>query len=183
MKKLFLVTVLFSLFMLGCKDDPVSPPVPDPINITSAEIILDDINTNMSHSFYWRTPTPQSDTLFNDTIVVAQGSEFLGSLRFFSERGSAITEITDSLINRRDNIRLFYEVEGDASDKITITVSDLDDNVPQQPVGLNFEMHAMAIGAGTGKLKITVREYQPGGKVAGADGTVLVEMILDLVLN
>ncbi len=100
-----------------------------------------------------------------DTINLTAGTTYTGSFGIFDDINGE--DITEEIEEEAEEHQLFFTVGGGASGRVTVTITDQDDN--GFPDGLNFTMAVSAGGAVSGTLRVIQGHYDDAPK----DGVTL----------
>ncbi len=112
------------------------------------------------------------------------GDTYSGTLKVLNESVNPVDDISLEIKKEALNHQFFYEVIGAA--KLTISYDDKDSE--NNPLGLSTKVSAT--GAGTAKLKVTLR-HEPNkngtgvsaGNIANAGGETDIEITFDIVVK
>ena len=90
-----------------------------------------------------------------DTINLAAGTTYTGTVELADDINDE--DITEEIREEDDEHQFFYTVGGGASGRVTVTITDQDDN--GLPVGLNFTVAVSAGGAVSGTLRVVLSHF------------------------
>ncbi|MDX1546578.1 MAG: hypothetical protein R3247_06305 [Rhodothermales bacterium] len=90
-----------------------------------------------------------------DPIVLAAGTTYTGTIALFDDVNDE--NITEEIEEEDDEHQFFYTVAGAAADRVTVTITDRDEN--GLPVGLAFTVDVSAGGAGAGTLNVVLSHF------------------------
>ena len=95
-----------------------------------------------------------------DTITLTAGTTYTGSIELADDiNGEDITEEVDE---EGDEHQFFYTVGGGAAGRVTVTITDQDDD--GLPVGLSFTVAVSAGDAASGTLRVILSHYDDDPK-------------------
>ena len=95
-----------------------------------------------------------------DTINLAAGTTYTGTVELADDINDE--DITEEIREEDDEHQFFYTVGGGASGRVTVTITDQDDN--GLPVGLNFTVAVSAGDAASGTLRVIQGHYDDAPK-------------------
>lgn len=95
-----------------------------------------------------------------DTITLAAGTTYTGSIELADEINGE--DITEEVGEEAAEHQFFYTVGGQASNRVTVTITDKDEN--GLPVGLEFTLAVSDGGATSGTLRVILSHYDDAPK-------------------
>ena len=95
-----------------------------------------------------------------DTINLTAGTTYTGSVQVFDDINNE--DVGEEIEEEDDEHQFFYTAGGGASGRVTVTITDQDEN--GLPVGLNFTMAVSAGDAASGTLRVILSHYDEGPK-------------------
>lgn len=150
-------TVLFS----ACKKDDPKPEENDNEVITTVELTFTPTAGGSSLVYTWKDADGEGGAapVIQD-IVLAPNTAYNASLRLLDETKSPVENTTDEINEEAVDHRFYYEPSAGSD----IIVSNLNNDPNGVPLGLTSTWTTTA--AANGSIKITLRHYEAGGKLA-----------------
>ncbi|MFC1732171.1 type 1 periplasmic binding fold superfamily protein [candidate division KSB1 bacterium] len=168
-KYMITAAVVAALFIVaGCSDDEVTNPITENPQelITKVTItLIDDISAAESTAVWSDFDGPGGNDPVIGTLELLAGSTYSGSIELLDETKSPVEDISEEVEEEADEHQFFYTVEGDATSRMTVEITDLDSN--NFPVGLEFTVSISSGGAAAGVLNVVLFHYDDVEK----DGT------------
>ncbi len=90
-----------------------------------------------------------------DTITLTAGTTYTCTVELTDTINGE--DITEEVAEESDEHQFFYTVSGAASNRVTVTVTDQDDN--GLPLGLEFDLAVSGGGAATGSLRVVLSHF------------------------
>jgi len=155
-----LTLVLFTLVFAACDStEPDDDGAGEQEFITRLVIELDDGQGN--------TPTATANDPDGDgtnfqigTLNLTAGMTYTGSVKVFDDINNE--DVGEEIEEEDDEHQFFYTAQGGAAGRVTVTITDQDEN--GLPVGLAFTLTVSAGGAATGSLNVVLSHYDEAPK-------------------
>jgi len=94
------------------------------------------------------------------TLTLTAGTTYTGSVKVFDDINNE--DVGEEIEEEDDEHQFFYTAGGGASGRVTVTITDQDEN--GLPVGLNFTLAVSAGDAASGTLRVILSHYDEGPK-------------------
>jgi hypothetical protein len=148
-----------TLFMSGCKDVTKPEGTDEQENFSTVILTLtNDANASdmMSDTIKFAVSYSAGSALSkNQTIKLKTGATYSVETSLLDETKTPAIDMSEDVSTDSDIHQLFYTPSGDV-----LTVTYVDKDVNQHPIGLKTKFAAGA--AGTGTLKVTLKHQQEG---------------------
>lgn len=95
-----------------------------------------------------------------DTITLSAGTTYKGTVELADEINGE--DITEEIEEEAEEHQFFYTVSGGASSRVTVTITDEDDN--GLPLGLEFDLAVSGGGAATGNMRVILSHFDDDPK-------------------
>jgi hypothetical protein len=160
--KLSALVVLASLFITSCKDDEKDPAKPQHEHntseiITTVKLILTD-SLNNQITATWKDADGDGPAQPDiEPIQLVAGKSYTGYVLLLDESKSPVDTISHEVEEEADAHQFFYVLGGDVATQVSITKLDEDEH--NLPVGLNFSIKSTSSNSGVGSLKVILKHY------------------------
>ena len=157
----YILPLLLLGLIVSCKDNPASgddgPGEEELITQVTLTLTASD---NSETSVTWE----DSDGPGGNSPVQA-GMTYTGTIELLNTTESPAEDITEEVREEDDEHQFFYTVEGGANGRVTVDITDTDEN--GLPVGLEYTVTVSDGDAATGSLNVVLSHYDDAPK----DGT------------
>ncbi len=159
--KILSLSAFAALIITSCKKEKTEEEENDNELITTVRVVLTEEGTSNTETYLWTDidGAGGEDPLFDD-IVLKPNTAYQAQVSFLDESKNPIEDITEEIEEESDVHRLYFTPTAGTG----ITVSNIDNDTNDLPLGLNSTWTTTTAGAGT--IKITLRHYPNGGKEA-----------------
>ncbi len=153
---LMLVVALY----VGCDEDNPAAPVDGPgeeEEITTVTLTLTNVAdaTDMVSATWRDLDGDGGNAPTIETLNLAAGATYSGAIELLNEEENE--NVTEEVEEEADEHQFFFAAEGGAAGRVTITVTDRDEN--NLPVGLEFTVVVSGGGAASGTLNVILYHY------------------------
>jgi hypothetical protein len=150
-----------ALMITSCKKEKAAAEENDNELITTVQVKLTEEGTSNANTYLWTDIDGAGGTAPSvDDIVLKPNTVYQAQISFLDESKTPAQNITTEIEDESDVHRLYFA----PTTATGITVSGLDNDANNIPLGLNSTWTTTA--AATGSIKITLRHYANGGKEA-----------------
>ncbi len=150
---LLLVTMLLPLTFLACDStEPDEGPGEEEL-ITTITLTLSA--GDMTQTVSATDPDGDGTDFQIETITLASGTTYTGSVELADDINDE--DITEEVEEEAEEHQFFYMVGGQASGRVSVSITDKDDN--GLPVGLEFTLTVTDGGATTGTLRVVLSHF------------------------
>jgi hypothetical protein len=172
---LFIATLLF----IGCKDETVGPIDNEQELITDVVFqLIEEAGTDTVTASFRDADGEGGAAPTIDTLKVKAGKTYLGSLALYDKSKTPADTITNEIEEESNVHRFDFMASGDAAGRLTITTLDKDTN--NLPIGLHTRVVVTAGGAATGTLKVKLNHF--GTVAKGASNSDETDIDIDFPL-
>ena len=175
------ILILATVFMAGCKKDPVTPPDESELITTLKLTFTDTAAPYTSYIAVFRDLDGDGGiAAILDSLKIPAGKVFSASLLLLDERDVSVIDTTSNEIEAEKAAHQFFYQSIPADVITNFTYLTFDDN--GKPLGTEFGCKTKSVPA-TGKLRITLR-HQPdknatgvsSGDITNANGETDIEV-------
>lgn len=163
----YILPALLLGLMVSCTDNPSDPgdgPGEEEL-ITQVTLTLtaeDDSQTSVT----WEDADgPGGNDPVVGTLQLQAGMTYSGTIELLNTTETPAEDITQEVREEDDEHQFFYSVEGNVADRVTVEITDTDEN--GLPVGLQYTVTVSDGDAASGSLNVVLSHYDDAPK----DGT------------
>lgn len=168
-----LLVVAFGLIVIsGCKDNPADPDDDNEQElITSVTLTLTELDaagnpTSTVATVNFKDPDGSGGAAPTiGTLTLKQGKNYSGTIKLLDETKTPAEEITVEVGSEKDAHQFFYTAKEGAVGRVTVTILDKDSR--NLPVGLQYRVAVSAGAVVAGKLNVVLSHYEPASKKDG----------------
>ena len=91
------------------------------------------------------------------TLELQAGTTYSGTIELLDTTKDPAEDITEEVREEAEEHQFFYSVEGDASNQVTVQITDTDEN--GLPVGLEYSVEVTGESGTTGTLNVVLSHY------------------------
>ncbi len=154
-----LCLVLFTVVFAACDSTEPDDEGPGDVELIT-RVVLTLTGGGQTVTATANDPDGDGTNFQIDTINLTAGTTYTGSFGIFDDINGE--DITEEIREEAEEHQLFFTVGGGASGRVTVTITDQDDN--GLPIGLNFTVAVSAGGAASGTLRVIQGHYDEGPK-------------------
>jgi hypothetical protein len=157
---LFIVAALSLIVVIGCKED--NPAKPEPVNpqelITKVMLTLTPAGGGAAVTVTFNDPDGDGGNAPTiGTLTLKAGTTYNGTIELLDETKSPADTITAEVEEESDAHQFFYTPEGGIVGRVTVTILDMDSK--NLPVGLQYRVAVSAGAAVSGSLNVVLSHY------------------------
>ncbi len=153
------ILVLFAALAMisfnACKDDDKDDNHDDENElITTAKITFTHSVSGTTKTFGWSQPGGPGTTITVDTIRLHPDSLYQAAITILDESKNPVSDVTEEIKELQDDHQFFY-----TSGTGRLTISNLDKDSKNLPLGLHFSAQTSTNGNANGTLKVVLKHY------------------------
>lgn len=154
------ILVLLLVVFAGCdSEEPAEGPGEEEL-ITRVTLTLSPVGGSSDVMVEATDPDGDGTDFQIGTLGLTANTTYTGSITVYDDVNDE--DITTEIEEEADEHQFFYIPGGDASSRVTVTVTDEDSNA--LPVGLAFTLAVSDGDAATGTLQVILSHYDDGPK-------------------
>jgi hypothetical protein len=162
---LLIVLMTNSIMLSGCDSSKTDDSPGDPELITKAELLLTrtDQSGSTSANALSANGLASGGNVVTTTLNLQVGATYRGRLEL---TGASNEDLREEIFQERNEHQVFYSVLP-SSLALDVTITTLDSDANELPVGLDFDLVVSGEAIGTGSISIDLSHYNEQAK----DGT------------
>jgi hypothetical protein len=154
--------ILITVYLTGCKKDPVTPPNEEEL-ITTLILTLQKNGSSITEDFIFNDPDGDGGIVATtDSIIIDKTAIYNAKIILLNIQQTPADTISNEVLAEGINHQFFY-TSSPSTLISNFVYSDTDEN--GKPIGLNFGFETGNIGS-SGTLKVILR-HQPNKSAAG----------------